>query len=295
MPQDRSPGKPEDPDEERQDAEDSADALGADAAPSLDEVLEPPLGSGAAEAFHQRARLAEDRLAEVLGAYRKLKAETEAHRERITRNLERKYQQRHEGLLLRFMEILDNLDRALEAAETSYGGQPLIEGLILVRTQLVQTLKDEGLERIPVLGLPYDPHLSEVVETRPVTDPEQHHVVLKEMLRGYRISGRVARASQVVVGEYSAAAAETPASPEAVTPTSKTQRIPTVMPSVAPPVDPPSVAPASLAPPPVAPPPVEADPPVAETIVADDESLEDILARAEKAVGGGSEPPDESA
>jgi molecular chaperone GrpE len=254
LPQDRPPGRPGDPDDEREDAPDAAEVLGAEPPASLDDALEAAPESGPAEAFHQRARLAEDRLAEVLGAYRKLKAETEAHRERITRNLERKYQQRHEGLLLRFMEILDNLDRALEAAETSYGGQPLIEGLILVRTQLVQTLQEEGLERIPVLGLPYDPHVSEVVETRPVTDPEQHHVVIKEMLRGYRISGRVARPSQVVVGEYAAEAAAAA--------TAETQPIP----AVAPPAEEP----------------------------AGDESLDEILTRAEKRGGSGqAKPPDE--
>ena len=243
MAEDGPSGKPPGPDDEPEEAE-PAEALDALAPPSLDDVIEAPPGSGPAEEFHRRARLAEDRLAEVLAAYRKLKAETDAHRERVTRNLERKYQQRHEALLLNFMGILDNLDRALDAAETSYGGQPLIEGLILVRTQLVQTLQEEGLERIPVLGLPYDPHVSEVVATTPVADPDHHHVVMKEMLRGYRISGRVARASQVVVGEYKAAeAAAQPApapspaaAPAAIdfaharpsSPTAKTQRIPII-------------------------------------------------------------------
>lgn len=148
----------------------------------------------------------------MLAAYRKLKTENEGYRERITRNLEQRFDQRRERLLLRFIEILDNLDRALEAAELTYAGNPLIEGLILVRTQLLQTLKEEGLERIPVVGLPYDPAVSEAVETSPVDDPEQHHVVLRDLQRGYRLQGRVARASKVVVGEYAGAAAE-PAAP----------------------------------------------------------------------------------
>ena len=156
----------------------------------------------------QRVRLAEDRLAEVLAAYRNLKTENEGHRERITRNLERRFDQRRERLLLRFIEILDNLDRALEAAELSYAGNPLIEGLILVRTQLLQTLQEEGLERIPVVGLPYDPAVSEAVETQPVDDLDQHHVVLKDLQRGYRLNRRVARASRVVVGEYKGEGAE---------------------------------------------------------------------------------------
>jgi molecular chaperone GrpE len=171
-------------------------------ASGLADVLEAPPDAGAAEAFHKRARLAEDRLAEVLAAYRKLKAETDAYKERLTRNIERRYDQRRERLLLKFIDILDNLDRALEAAEQSYVGEPLIQGLILVRTQLLQTLQEEGLERIPVLGLPYDPNFSEAVGTEAVQDPEHHHVVIKDLLRGYRLNGRIARASRVIVGEY---------------------------------------------------------------------------------------------
>jgi hypothetical protein len=95
--------------------------------------------------------------------------------------------------------------------------------------------------------------VSEVVATTPVTDPEQHHVVMKEMLRGYRISGRVARASQVVVGEY--AAAET-------SPTAKTQPMPVVS-------LPPEAAPAEPA----------------------EETLEEILARIEAHLPKSDEEP----
>lgn len=179
----------------------------------------PELAGEAASAFRQRAQLAEDRLSEVLAAYRTLKRDNEGHRERVTRNIERRYEQRRENLLLRFIDILDNLDRALEAAEASFVSNALVEGLILVRTQLLQTLQDEGLERIPVLSLPYDPHVSEAVQTVSVTEPEQHHAVMKELLRGYRLNGRVARASRVVVGEYDSPAAELgPVSAEAAPP-----------------------------------------------------------------------------
>jgi molecular chaperone GrpE len=162
-------------------------------------ALEPSDPGGEAE---RRARLAEDRLGEVLSAYRKVKTENEGFRDRITRNVERRFDQRRERLLGKFIEILDNLDRALEAAEQSSAGGPLIEGLILVRTQLLQTLQEEGLERIPVLGLPFDPNFSEAVGKAPVADAEHDHVVVKELLRGYRLNGRIARASRVMIGEY---------------------------------------------------------------------------------------------
>jgi molecular chaperone GrpE len=170
-------------------------------------VSAPPPGSPA----EQRARLAEDRLAEVLAAYRTLKNENEDYRDRQSRNLERRYEQRRERLLLKFIDVLDNLDRALEAAQTSYAGQPLLEGMILVRTQLLQTLQDEGLERIPVLGLPFDPAVSESVGTEPVKEAEQDHMVVKELLRGYRLNGRIARPSRVVIGAFGGAQPEAPA------------------------------------------------------------------------------------
>lgn len=207
-----------------------------------------------AVAFKRRAQLAEDRLEEVLGAYRTLKRENDGHRERVTRNIERRYESRRERLLLRFIEILDNLDRALEAAETAFASQALVEGLILVRTQLLNTLKDEGLERVPALGLPYDPNHSEAVATAPVSDPEQHHVVVKELLRGYRLGERVARAARVVVGEYA------PENPRPDTPATV------------------AAAPAPAPEPPAAP---AAAPDVESAAPTEDLSLDEIIAHAE--------------
>jgi molecular chaperone GrpE len=206
---------------EELEAEASVPALDAAAARTgdpadLSEALDLPTAEDAAEAYHRRARLAEDRLAEVLAAYRKVKAENDGFRERIKRTLERQYEQRGERLLLKFIDVLDNFDRALEAAQTSYAGEPLVEGLILVRTQLLQTLKDQGLERIPVLGLPYDPQFSEAVGTQPVQDPDHHHLVVKELLRGYRLKGKVARHSRVLIGECAAVTGQAPPAPAAL-------------------------------------------------------------------------------
>jgi molecular chaperone GrpE len=181
---------------------------GDEAETAAEPVLEAPPEAGAVERFERRARLAEDRLTEVLAAYRQVKVENEGFRERVTRDVERQFERRHEKILLKFIDILDNLDRALEAAEQTYAGNPLIDGLILVRTQLLQTLQREGLERVAVLGLAFDPAFSEAVGTQAVEDPEHDHVVVREVLRGYRLHGRVARVSRVVVGQHRAGAEE---------------------------------------------------------------------------------------
>jgi molecular chaperone GrpE len=175
-----------------------------------------PAPSEGEEPSAQRLRLAEDRVAHVLSAYRQLKTETEGFKERTTRTLERRFEQRHERLLLKFIDILDNFDRALEAAEQSNTDEDMVHGLILVRSQLLQVLQQEGLERIPVLGLPFDPHVSEAVEMQSVAQPEHDHAVVKELQRGYRVKGRLVRPSRVVVGAYHA-----PGTPEAERTTSE--------------------------------------------------------------------------
>ncbi len=166
------------------------------------------------EQLRQRAKLAEDRLGEVLTAYRKAKVDNEGFRDRVTRDMQRQRERHNQKLVLRFIEVLDNLDRALESAEQAYAGNPLIEGLILVRTQLLQILQKEGLERLPVLGLPFDPASAEAVGIQPVTDPDHDHVVVKELLRGYRLHGRLARASRVLVGVYHEPAPAPPSAEE---------------------------------------------------------------------------------
>jgi molecular chaperone GrpE len=170
----------------------------------------PPEEFPSAAQLRQRAQLAEDRLGEVLAAYRQAKVDNEGFRDRVTRDVRRHWERHNQKLVLRFIEVLDNLDRALESAERSSAGNTLIEGLILVRTQLLQILQKEGLERIPVLGLPFDPAVAEAVGIQPVTDPDHDHVVVKELQRGYRLNGHLARASRVLMGVYTESQSPSP-------------------------------------------------------------------------------------
>jgi len=61
-----------------------------------------------------------------------------------------------------------------------------------------------------VLGLPFDPHVSEAVATEPVEEAEHHNVVIKELQRGWRLKDRIARPSRVVLGEYRDSTGATP-------------------------------------------------------------------------------------
>jgi molecular chaperone GrpE len=101
------------------------------------------------------------------------------------------------------MATLETLDKAIDGARTTDAAEALISGVMLVRTQLFRILQEEGLERVSVLGLPYDPRSSEVVQRRPVTDPDQDGVVIEELQGGHQLRGHIIRRAKVVVGELS--------------------------------------------------------------------------------------------
>ena len=138
----------------------------------------------------------------MLTAYRQAKIDNEGFRDRITRDVQRQLEapQPEAGAAVHRGARQPRSGPRVRGAAGHAGIS--IQGLILVRSQLLQILQKEGLERMPVLGLPFDPASAEAVGIQPVTDPDHDHVVVKELLRGYRLRGRLARASRVLVGVY---------------------------------------------------------------------------------------------
>ena len=183
-----------------------------------------------AEASHSleesdtRSRLAEAQLEQAMDGYHTLRAENEALRaqlvelhekqrtasqdigaslERQKRAAARELQNERETIYTRYIEILDNFDRAFDTLEARAASHSLMEGFILVRNQVVQVLRDGGFDRVRTLGLPYDPNTSEAIEVEDVEDPAQDGMVIRELVRGYRLDEHIVRAARVVVGRCS--------------------------------------------------------------------------------------------
>jgi molecular chaperone GrpE len=183
---------------------------------SIPSAVEPGLEEG-----ETRSRLAEARLEEAMDGYHSIRAENEALRaqilelhekqrsanqdigaslERQKRAAARELQSERETIYTRYIEILDNFDRAFDTLEARAASHSLMEGFILVRNQVVQVLRDGGFDRVRTLGLPYDPNTSEAIEVEDVDDPAQDGMVIRELVRGYRLDEHVVRAARVVVG-----------------------------------------------------------------------------------------------
>ena len=130
-----------------------------------------------------------------LADLQRLKADFDNYRKRAARDQEALAARAHEGLVAELLPILDDLGRALEAAE-DHEEAKLEEGVRLVQRNLAAALQREGLEEIPVDGR-FDPHVHEALSAQP-SDHEEGSV-LEVVQKGYKLGDRVLRPARVVV------------------------------------------------------------------------------------------------
>jgi molecular chaperone GrpE len=151
-----------------------------------------------------KAELAE-RLAEVererdeyLDDLKRVAAEFENYRKRAARDQEGLVARAHERLVKELLPVLDDLERALEAAER-HEEATLVEGVQLVQGALRKALEKEGLAEIEAEGA-FDPHVHEAVLTQPGNGKESGSV-LEVVQRGYRLGDKIVRPARVIVAE----------------------------------------------------------------------------------------------
>ena len=135
---------------------------------------------------------------QYLDQLQRVTADFDNYRKRAAREYESLASRAAERLVAALLPVLDDLGRALEAAE-EHEEAKLEEGVRLVHRQLADTLRKEGLEEVPTDGL-FDPHVHEALLAQPVDGREPGEIV-DVVQKGYRLGDRVLRPARVVVAE----------------------------------------------------------------------------------------------
>jgi molecular chaperone GrpE len=133
---------------------------------------------------------------EYLALAQRVQADFDNYRKRALRDQERLVGHAHERLVRELLPILDDLERALEAAERHEEAK-LVDGVRLVEQLLRKALVKEGLIEIDTSGQ-FDPHVHEALLTQPAEDAEPGSV-LDVVQRGYRLGDKVVRPARVIV------------------------------------------------------------------------------------------------
>ncbi len=125
-------------------------------------------------------------------------AELDNYRKRASRDLQEARAYGNADLLRSLLPILDNFEMGLEAARAENEKSMIYMGLSMVRRQISDFLKENGVDEVKAEGLPFDPHMHEAVSHEP-SDEVADGSVLRVLRRGFKLKDRLLRAAAVSV------------------------------------------------------------------------------------------------
>ena len=164
---------------------------------------EPNLKPKYVEELEARARAAEQKALDVQARFDQVRAElqreTDEVRRRLNRNADERVAREKASFIASLLPVVDNLRRALDAAEQGGTLESLLDGLRGTLNGFESALGAGGVEPVASVGQPFNPELHEAVDTTEV-EPERDGTVTAEYSRGYRVGNQLLRPARVQVG-----------------------------------------------------------------------------------------------
>jgi molecular chaperone GrpE len=143
----------------------------------------------------------EAKLGDTLTRHRAAVTEFEEARTRLARDVGQEVERQKRLILIEFLDVMDNLDRAVEAAQKTTDAATLTQGIEMVRQQFLAKLGGLGVIRKDSLHQKFDPVWHEAITSMPVDDGAQDGMVLGVVQEGYAINNEPLRPARVAVGK----------------------------------------------------------------------------------------------
>lgn len=153
---------------------------------------ESPDAQADTQQLREEAQAAKDRALRA-------QAELENFRKRVQREQEDFSKYREVSLLTDLLPVVDNLDRAIEAASKQADASALLQGVKMVSTQLTEVLAKHNCTRTGMIGETFDPNFHQAIMQQPSDQPE--NTVLVVAASGYKVYDRTIRPAQVIVSK----------------------------------------------------------------------------------------------
>ena len=150
----------------------------------------------------ERQLAEKDRIAqEYIAKYRHAASEFEESRLRLRREISKDIERGRREILADLLDVVDNLDRAIESGRQAASPEILLQGVELVRRQFLSKLEGLGVKRIETADAAFDPLVHEAISTVPATSPDQDGRVVGVVRHGYTIGDDVLRPASVAVAK----------------------------------------------------------------------------------------------
>ncbi|AKL77065.1 MULTISPECIES: nucleotide exchange factor GrpE [Bacillus] len=130
----------------------------------------------------------------------RVQADFENYKRRSRLEMEAAQKYRSQNVVTEILPALDNFERALQVEAESEQTKSLLQGMEMVRRQLMDALEKEGVQAIEAVGQEFDPNLHQAVMQ--VEDENfGSNIVIEELQKGYKLKDRVIRPSMVKVNQ----------------------------------------------------------------------------------------------
>lgn len=144
----------------------------------------------------EKTKLAED----YLNRLKYLQADFENYKKRVVKEREEFVKYANEPLIIKLIDIYENLERAVENGKKTEDNEALLQGIEIIYKQLKDVLEKEGLAQIKAVGERFDPFRHEAVMEEQRDDCEED-TILEEFQRGYTLNDKVIRYSKVKISK----------------------------------------------------------------------------------------------
>lgn len=159
---------------------------------------EPKLKPTYVEELEARIADKDLEIQQLLAKYRGASDEFDQARARLRKEVQKDVERGRRSLIASFLEVLDNLDRALDAGRDR-AEDPFVQGVALVHLQFLSTMESLGVTRVDPMGEMFDPARHEAVTTLPATAGVIEGQVVGVVKPGYVIGDEVLRPAMVAV------------------------------------------------------------------------------------------------
>jgi len=160
----------------------------------------PADGAPPLEALQKELEAAKSQAAEYLDGWQRARAEFANYKKRVEKEQAEAYQNAVGRIIARYLDVLDDFDRAMKDQPTEGEAVQWAAGVSLIYRKFKNTLDAEGLTRIEAEGQEFDPTLHEAVIHEDSEDHASGHVI--EVVRqGYKLGDRVIRPALVRVAK----------------------------------------------------------------------------------------------
>jgi len=169
--------------------------------PEGDEAKKPPKRRRASKKVRTLEEALEAEQAksmEYLNRLKYLQADFDNYRKRMVREFQEVTQRSNEKLIASVLNVVDDLERAIEMGGKTENTDALLEGVEMVYKNLYGILEREGLTRIEAVGKTFDPNMHEIL-TKVPTDDHEDGIVIEEARKGFMFKGKVIRPSVVMI------------------------------------------------------------------------------------------------